>query len=72
MKYIPFVRFTGFSTLVQFLVPFVIITVCYSNIFTYLKVFIIIIFTLGSIPGRNMSVLGPLVLDGDDLGQVSL
>ncbi len=25
----------------------------------------------GSIPGRDMSVSGPLVKDGDDLGQVS-
>jgi hypothetical protein len=27
---------------------------------------------LGSIPGQDMSVLGPLVQDEDDLGQVSL
>jgi hypothetical protein len=26
---------------------------------------------LGSIPGQDMSVSGPLVKDGDDLGQVS-
>ncbi len=25
----------------------------------------------GLVPGRDMSVLGPLVKDGDDLGQVS-